>query len=59
LLLALVRRFRNRNAINLQQESRTEKENHIPGRMEMSVNGVEYKSYAQNGDEPTEAYVEA
>jgi len=27
--------------------------------MEMSVNGVEHKSYAQNGDEPTEAYVEA
>jgi len=27
--------------------------------MEMSVNGEEHKSYAQNGDEPTEAYVEA
>jgi len=27
--------------------------------MEMPVNGEEHKSYAQNGDEPTEAYVEA
>jgi len=27
--------------------------------MEMSVNGEEHKSYAQSGDEPTEAYVEA
>jgi len=27
--------------------------------MEMSVNSEEHKSYAQNGDEPSEAYVEA